>query len=465
MDCPICLDQIAPTGTLGRVRGCLHAYHDQCLTQWAAHSNLCPTCRQPFHTIDFVARNDPTRVLRTLSVPDRLMPNAAIDTIPREYVISPQQHAERQQEDDSAPPSGVCTICSSAQVRRRRMAACVACGAAFHTSCLGHAGEQLWFCPVCDCHQEFEARVPRQARVAVRGTQRMRGELEERLRPEPSDLAFDDYVAAPRPALNGGTRLRREARELESLSPAEANAWGMFHRARAAGTTSPQADVPRPQVEPEGRPQVERVERVEAFRTQGEDPALTQTTSSSGLTIMGTLDRGPSSGPGGRKRRKKPPAAAPCAAAPSSSPSRIGRLIGQIRQPRVTSRASPLDYSNDTSRASPLDANDTSRTSPLDNANDIPSDDPAQRQCVLTFNQKQQVQRHVRQQLRPWYGELGAIKSETEYIRVNKAISRNVYAAILADCAEQDKVDDYFADPARLERVVADCSSRALPLP
>lgn len=411
MDCPICLDLVLQHALLGRVHRCHHAYHEACLAQWAAHSNLCPTCRKPFHRIDVVVRSRPHQVLRTLHITDKLLEHGAIDDIPAEYVLLPHDYAPQPEPD----AQGVCTVCSSAQIARANsMVGCVACGACFHTLCLAHGA---WFCPVCDQELPVSARArtrpPRAASRRAPTTTRTTSRAGEDF----------DYTVRATLVVNGGVLLRREARALRNLSPDEAHAWSMFDAARA---TQPEPQEPQESQEPQAESRSEGL--------HSEQPSLNQ----QNIGEENGNGNGREDAPTGRKRRRRPrAAAAPPAAVPQSSPSRIATLMSQIKHPR----SSPYTLGSPSSAESELD----------------------EKRPELTLEQKQQVQRHVRSQLRPWYsGEFrGAIKSEAEYVHINRSLSRQAYAAILLRSSPE--VGELFADALQLETLVGECARSWIP--
>lgn len=245
MECPICLDPLLPQSIVGRVHHCGHTYHKNCVLEWSNRSNLCPTCRKVFNAIDFVSHTLPTIVVQTITVQNRVNQNDAIDNIPREYVLTPlQQLSEtvRSTRTDLADvsSSGVCLICSSAQYSSAvmHMATCVGCGAKFHHSCLGRSSEPSWFCPVCDCHQEFPYSAARRTcqpntRRITSGTKQQRPHLQLT---GDSELFDDGFRVATRcNVMNGGVLLRREAKALANLTPEEAKSWELFEQARAGG--------------------------------------------------------------------------------------------------------------------------------------------------------------------------------------------------------------------------------------
>lgn len=427
-ECPICLDPLCASTIAGKVHGCNHTYHKECIFQWAANLSLCPTCRKPLTQIDVVALSAPEVVLQTTKVQAKLLATDAINNIPQEFIIRPQQYAiqeasaARDAEDDAHASSGVCLICSSAaySARARAMVGCAACGAKFHRNCLGHVDEPAWFCPVCDCHQEMPLLGgPRAARVAMSEPRPRRGlsifnehgEIE----------GFDDLdpvalpVTRPRSSvLNGGVLMRREARARQNLSPDEARAWSAFESARSGADSA----VERAVVELQPR----------------------------------------------RKRRRPRPAETASASALQADPevqpgrSRISLLMSQIRSltmtlvpnvDRAPQLAFPSEYSPQSSH--PL----TPASSPQSTSSDL-----AEKIPPLSLENKQMVQTHVRNVLRPLYNgdvQLRRIKTEEEYIHINKSLSRQIYTHISSLCASKGPqcYDELFAgDSNKLQQLV-----------
>ncbi|KAK6454513.1 uncharacterized protein RJT20DRAFT_59038 [Scheffersomyces xylosifermentans] len=180
-ECTICLEPLLPSHQIGSIPSCCGTsnnkyYHDRCILQWAANSNSCPTCRKRFYSINIANKSTPHRVKRVVAIKDKLLPNDAINNIPRAYITpatrsvsaSPHGGTNSELEDDdirhahSVTSNGVCTICSSSDYRSsiRNMIDCNFCGSNFHLNCLGissgQANELLnWCCPICDNDQDL----------------------------------------------------------------------------------------------------------------------------------------------------------------------------------------------------------------------------------------------------------------------------------------------------------------------
>lgn len=405
-----------------------------------------------------MANDNRDQVLETIKVKDRLIENDAINHIPPEFIIPPPAYTDSYTLTRSEEPevsSGVCTICSSAQYSRlaRSLLPCINCGAKFHRLCLGHREETFWFCPVCDCRQEIanvrpERRARRPAATPSRGLVLFNenNEIEE----------FDDAeeVVRSTSVLNGGILLRREARAIQNLSPEESKSWELLELARN-GESSMDAAIPAQSSETRKRrrrqapvenssAQMDNSEETkrEVQEVKGEDLSEVQSKSSS---IQLHTSATPLEGTGNR-------------------PSRIASLMSQINRRNRFSHhvlVPPIEHSPLSSECLNLAESDSG------------SEVDAKRHCnyvtELTLDQKRRVQKYVRNHLRPLYnplasneyfasnGESGHIRSEKEYIDVNKRISRQVYASILSQCVTQGPkaLEDYFSvDETKLKELV-----------
>lgn len=442
-ECPICLDNIGPHDLLGRVHECLHIYHKQCVIQWSSHSNSCPTCRKLYYGVDIVSNDSPNTVLSTLEVKDKLIENDAINDIPPEYIIPPPTYTDSfasSQPEESEMHSGVCTICSSARYSRtaRSLLSCISCGAKFHKLCLGHTNEPFWFCPVCDCRQELivpsRSRQPRRPAATVR-----RGLLIFNENNEIEDFDDADELVRPTSVLNGGILLRREARAIRNLTPEEASLWELLELARNGNT-------PAEQTTQAVRPAGARKKR----RRPAAGPEV--------KTEAGSLAEvsGPATAESGERLQSNAQSSAPLHSGPSEvsrapeTHSRIASLMGQIkrRPQRAVFHAAPMP----TQAHSPL-TSETLTLADSDSGSEVDTKKTYSYATELTLDQKQMVQKHVRNHLRPLYNprvdsqDLGLIRSEAEYIYVNKCISRKVYASILSLCTRDGlALEEYFAD-------------------
>lgn len=399
MECPICLDPLLPQSILGRIHNCHHVYHDNCIIEWSGRSNNCPTCREMFNQIDIVASNLPDIVIQTLPVQNRLIENDAINNIPSEYVITPLDFQEQitlavEPDRADATASGVCLICSSAQYTSasRKIATCVGCGAKFHHACLGRTVEPTWFCPVCDCHQEF----PLMRRDTWRQGPSRRSNPQAHSRPLNTDSAmendlFEDSAPLVRSSnvLNGGVILRREERARRNLTPAEAKSWDLFEQARKGDDAVPDTVSTNDEKKRKRRP---KPTHNSTLNTESSNEA-------NRIKFQNQTLR--------------------------ATPSRISSLMSQIR--------SKSDGAQDSSSSSDPIVIDL-----------VPENDKS-----LTLEQKRMVQKHVRKFLLRYFDgrdpTLYYLKTEEQYIYVNKNISHGVYAHILAEYNDSQKLQDFFS--------------------
>lgn len=437
-ECPICLEIIGPSDLLGRVHQCLHTYHKRCVVQWSSHSNSCPTCRKRYYGVDIIANDRQHQVLEALQVKDKLIENDAINHIPPEYIIPPPAYTDNlptNLPDEPDLHSGVCTICSSARYSRtaRSLLPCISCGAQFHKLCLGHTNEPYWFCPVCDCRQEMvitsRARPPRRSGPSPR-----RGLLIFNENNEIEEFDDADELVRLTSILNGGILLRREARAIRNLTPEEATSWELLEQARNGSAPSETGNVKQ---ESDGtrrkrrRPQNREENLVEVKEEHGNEIIEGSSnihTESSGL-------------------------------AATRSESRIASLIGQIkRRPNqnlnggLAQAQSPFTTKNIAFTSEALTLADS------DSGSEVNSEKAHTHSMELTLDQKRVVQKHVRNHLRPLYkpnNSDGLLSSEEQYIRVNKSISRMVYASILDRCVQvEQSLDSFFEDEQQVKELV-----------
>lgn len=171
-ECTICLENITTVSIIGTIQTCHHYYHEGCILQWSSHSNSCPTCRKLFYNIEISRKDGREKIERVVSVPDKLLPNDAIDQIPAEYII-PANHFPNYRESSSSTldttteryssNNKLCSVCSSSDYFSSlagNLIYCNACPSAFHQNCLGlgpHSNfeEFTWCCPMCDNLQEL----------------------------------------------------------------------------------------------------------------------------------------------------------------------------------------------------------------------------------------------------------------------------------------------------------------------
>lgn len=417
MECPICLDPLLPQSVLGRIHNCNHVYHDNCIVEWSGRSNHCPTCRELFYQIDIVAFNLPEIVIQSLPVQNRLIENDAIDSIPSEYIITPlafQEQITRATEPDRAETtaSGVCLICSSAQYTSasRKMATCVGCGAKFHHSCLGRSVEPSWFCPVCDCHQEFPlSRLDnwRQGLSRRLNLQTLSDPLPSRSFMEIDLFEDSEPLVRSSNVLNGGVILRREERARRNLTPAEAKSWDLFEQARKGDDSM---DVSVSTNDEKTRKRRPRPTQNPLLKGESATAISAETSAAVNLPLQEGLRQ---------------------------NPSRISSLMSQIRS---------KDYG-------------AQNNSPV--SDPIVIDLVSETDISLTLDQKRMVQKHIRRFLLRYYDgkdfSLHILKTEQQFIGVNKTISHRVYAHILKEYDDALKLQDFFTHhDEKLQYIVKD---------
>ena len=138
-------------------------------------SNGCPTCRNRFHKIEISIHN---KIINTVAIKDRLLPNPAINDIPSQYIINDRIlsaittnrtiGSASIEEEAEEIIEGVCYICS---IDSRNGIICQNCGCNFHLNCLGVIEvEDLfsWCCPICDYNQETWLPRRRSRRITSR---------------------------------------------------------------------------------------------------------------------------------------------------------------------------------------------------------------------------------------------------------------------------------------------------------
>lgn len=483
-ECTICLEDLDHTTKIGLIRACHHYYHESCIIQWSNNSNSCPTCRKLFNTIDVTYLNS-NSVIRSVTVQDKLLPNAAIDDIPTEFIIP--ANAPRIAEPTEIR-NGVCSICSSSDYRvslTRSMMTCQSCNATFHQSCLGisnmYDDEDMgssWFCPICDFQQDLilppssarrrqtasimhsiSNRRPRTnvrtGRNVIRNIvtnqnlrRQRRNEMElvelygmdEEVDPpeqpevynfsdEDMDLesnddgAPDDYYIPP-PVLNGGIIARNELRQRATLSEEELKSWDLFDRAKEGDS---EVDInSNNNTGTSRRRRRKRTTHLEMpDHSLGDNNLNTHVSSSKVLMIISQM----------RLNNQQ------------TASSSIGSFTHYPKDAQVGSSSSSM-YTASPTGGSPASMN--SNFSPVTSAEEDSkrfSDSSLDKKNELTFDQKSKIQTFIRDKLRPLYKrrlskDVKLIKSEEDYIRINKSASRKIYGSIAAKAKENDAVLD-----------------------
>lgn len=422
-ECTICLESL--DSKFGIITTCRHFYHDKCIKTWSNNSNSCPTCRKLFYNIDISDTREGQVVIETLSVKDKLLPNDAINDIPREFVI-PANSLTPIEPPEPVETQGLCNICSSSDYRStRNLINCSNCNCKFHQRCLGITnGIESWNCPICDYFQEFILPVnPRRRHIInVRRGRTSRPGPATGVTGNVGDIVMEDEEPIRRPretrgliihnennelddeflynppsttnqVMNGGILRRKEHKQLQMLSTEEIKSWEMFEKARNNETIN------------------------------AEQP----------------IDNNVR-----RKRKKRQEPIIPAEVTPTAGPSRISNLMNQIKHsehPTFTN-GQPLDsdnftfHSSNSSRQSPgqspqsTSPRSLSPQSPRSPSSTLPTSTPAGSGLELTLDQKSIIQVLIRNNLRPLYKEK-TIKSQEDYISINKSASRKIYAKVL----------------------------------
>lgn len=499
-ECLICLESILPTNKVGKIPCCpSKRYHDQCVLQWSRTSNSCPTCRNRFHKIEIT---DNQNILETVSIQDRLLPNPAINDIPLQFIIREQPPTNPVVEDDLNDES--CYMCSN--FTSRNGISCQQCGCHFHLHCLGveTIDESIcWCCPICDYNQE--SNVPQRARrrrmqnnfplnvdytdnssrMKRRGQeQRNRlvihndnDELDVDFLYEDDDVLLEEmnysqqhFLPYHSPVINGGVISRREQKQRAKLTQEEVQSWEMFDVARKDNEEYALVDA-------EGGSNFTHPEKRGETGDENESDKNKRR----------------------RKRKKVTPIEVGSSLSTSSSnavnqpvnhsTSRISQLIDQLKTPG----RKPITLTNHQTIIQP------NNTFPLPSTNIMPSDSPMSispaanspmelvsyssddndytrqvqlqkqqnpmiqsRQSVkeLTLDQKIEIQKHIRNKLRPRYkpGQVknennpDVITSEENYITINKTISRKIYNHILN---QSEPIEEFFkSDDIKLRDII-----------
>ncbi|EMG50581.1 hypothetical protein G210_2143 [Candida maltosa Xu316] len=392
-ECMICLEPILDTHKTAKVSCCpTKIYHAECFTQFATISNSCPICRKRFHQVEITHQKN----IEIIPIKDRLLPNPAIDDIPSQYIIREQPPRNPVVEEIN---DGVCYICTRST---RNGLFCNQCGCNFHLNCLGvvEAEDSLsWCCPICDYHQETiiptrsvrprgtnNINLARNNRVrnVIEGTKRNHSGLVIHNDNDELDVDFlyhdeshnggdDDYephfhLHSPHnPVINGGVISRREQKQKAKLSIEEVKSWDMFDKARVGTEVTPESSSVEPSQDKRQRRKRKKVTPIE-------------TSSTASLAV------------------------------PSSSSSRISQLIGSLK----TSKSKPLSYNQPqptttTNTFIPSDSPmsiSPAANSPMESVSYSSDDNEYTRQKQppkeLTLDQKVEIQKHIRNKLRPF---------------------------------------------------------------
>ncbi|KAF8003285.1 hypothetical protein HF325_002530 [Metschnikowia pulcherrima] len=420
-----------PGTVLGRVQGCSHEYHEVCIMQWLSNSNLCPSCRTHFHKIDIIAQGS-SEIIKTACVQDKLLATDAIDRIPAEFV-TPRAYERgfslNYARDAEALHRGVCLICSSAHYSARKP---------LHGN-MYRLRRSVPYC-VLKQHRWLLVVLPHASSDVLAASEPVLVDT----RPQPSRL-------------NGGLLLRKQARELQTLSAEERSAWDVLESARRGETSvsvnalSSEETSQRRRKRPRPRPRAEMRENAETDNIFSAGSMETYESDCVPRPHIGLASTYQST-------RIDPPVY------PSS------RLAGLLRQMQSKRREgltnSPTSDGSSRERIlwetlykMPDSETERVRTH-LGYATTYQEPKPFHTR-PLTLEEKQAVQTYVRADLRlfykPWDTNVRKIHTEAEYRRINQMISRRVYAYILDLCGKYGPLyyEKYFGpDQDPLKQVV-----------
>ncbi|EGW33112.1 uncharacterized protein SPAPADRAFT_150765 [Spathaspora passalidarum NRRL Y-27907] len=500
-ECSICLEPILSNHTVGKIANCCNiSYHDKCLITWSQMSNSCPTCRKRFHKINISSKSN-DKIIHTIQVKDKLLPNGAINDIPSQFIIPPtpspsiqlnaqyfdDNEDEEEEEWGLLSASGVCCICSSSiysNSYRNQLITCRSCFSKFHLHCLGVSPDQylIWNCPICDCHQEcVVARNPSSAAAGRRrinsilnnlmgGSRRSRSNLVIHNENDELDIDFlyennDDADFSIRPwqqvspmepshtVINGGVIRRREEKQRLQLTEEEKNSWSLFEQARnqedqEAGIVDP-VESSLSQVTSEG--DKKRRRRKKMTPLEHKNPEEGSSSGNGRITSLINQLKAPNQ----KSKPSRPPLRnIVCAPTSSSScalkPPAITAESPGSSSPQSNSPMESSSYSNDSDTQYESDTKSRKRPKP----------------AGLNLEQKVEIQNHIKNVLRPLYKpgseDSKFINTEEEYIRINKTISRKIYSHILTESIDDTGeisstlVDNYFDVniPTKLKEVV-----------
>lgn len=530
-ECTICLEPILLNHRIGVIASCCpnKYYHDKCVVQWSSNSNSCPTCRKRFHKIGIFEKSHQNMLLRTVVVKDKLLPNDAINDIPQEYVIPANDSVPLTNNDDDMRQNGthgVCAICTSSDYASsaRSMINCNCCGSNFHANCLGISSVNNhdlshWCCPICDMDQELIlpdyiqrrptsssstrhttlAKKPRT--TIIRRVSSMAGssynppifdsttsDFAPEIRPTPApirnrrglviynenheldddflydvndlfdlneNLAFPDRFETqvfPSPVINGGVILRKELKARQNLSREEQQSWELFDEVRKNDVEPSQplegsSNIQDQDTTCKKRRRRKKITPVKEEIIVGSSSDRTNTVPSRISSLINQL---------------------------KTSPASVPFNINTCRQKQGPPPPPPLNLSESPASISPAS------NSPMEfgsNDSDTQYDSDVKilkkvKLVELTLDQKIEIQKYIRNNLRPLYkptsksteiNPLGplTIASEEDYIKINKTISRKVYGHVLSihmnnGELDQHMMDNFFKedDPTKLKEIV-----------
>ncbi|CUM45740.1 unnamed protein product [Debaryomyces fabryi] len=268
---------------------------------------------------------------------------------------------------------------------------------------------------------------------------------------ETNRQAENNRVYSP-PIINGGVILRKELKEKQKLSKEEAQSWDVFDEARRCQSSTEGSNVVASIGENLAEPKARR-RRKKLSELPQPDSELVEGTSAK-------LENFP------QKQQEK---------------TRISSLISQLRSSSQTrcrhDSKIPTNQEVSTNRDTTEVLLNPTETASVDSVALSDSETKSQRKkaCLdkptnveLSLEHKVEIQKHIRNNLRPLYrpGESNSshsptIRSEEIYIQINKSASRKIYAHILSLVAgetgqlKSSILVDYFNDDeAKLKSIV-----------
>ncbi|CAK9438268.1 uncharacterized protein LODBEIA_P25030 [Lodderomyces beijingensis] len=458
--------------------------------------------------------------------------------------------AQRQQEQllPTETTTSFCAICSTTRRSSADQSiSCYQCGSNFHLYCLGvgqlEQDSLQWDCPMCDYSQESliprrrrgvirsimasssrhyqpHARASSSSSTTTRSTLHRPGGLvifnenneiddaflyedeeeeeEERGVEEPTfepELRFLQQQqqqqqssfdrASPR-VMNGGTLLRREKRQEESLTQEEVNSWACFDKVKCkSGNLTAGGSAFRNLESTASTSASSNFVRKKRRKRSIEQSSAMESSSASTTTTTPVVQP--------RIVQSNIP-----------QPSRIANLINELKTNKkptpstLTSshfstnfsafhqHSSPTSESNSTSLAnSPMDINysssddneytvatttntsatttTTATAASTSTATATIASAPRPRRDQLSYNEKSIIQKHLRANLKSRYKpgviEDGVISNEEEFIEINKNISRRIYGHILNSSCD---VEEIFKDERKLRAIIDEYASNSI---
>lgn len=274
------------------------------------------------------------------------------------------------------------------------------------------------------------------------------GELDDDFLYDTSNLEEETNIGAENkrmyspPIINGGVILRKELKEKQKLSKEEAQSWDVFDEARKCKVDSESSNVVKSVAQKIEEPRARRRrKKLSDLPHPNPNPELIEGTSANLQNVS-------------EKKQEK---------------TRISSLISQVRSQQkgckyerkvITGHGSPTTPEISTG----ISLNPTESISGDSGAlSDIETKSQRKKACIdkptsmeLSLEQKVEIQKHIRNNLRPLYrpGESNpsrspTIRSEEIYIEINKSASRKIYAHILSlitSGRDQLECVEYFND-------------------